>query len=410
MDSISSIGSFRNDSAFTFEEMMTELAYEDFFKFHANGSGGNNSLFIRGYSGFDRDELTKGLPFPFGLGGSVDEDEVYRNFIFLGLYVVTFIFGLSGNIFSVCVFFKIKQLGQNASLLLLNLIVSDISVLVCCIPISLIERFKGEWVHGKIACKLVPFVQGCAVVSSIITASLLPLLFVVTHQQMRRLRQLTIRREVMITIGIWVVAAVLTFPLPVFYAHHARNVMGLLKFNICKENWPGRADQNAYNILLLLCTCSVPVVTIIAMLPMCYPFRSSHLSSNIESTEAGLESINHRKKLTRPMLSLLILHFVSWVPYQIIIIYMDMKRSVENLGWLAKYGLPFAQWLVHSIPVIHPLLYCAYIKGYRLLFCKRRGAERLDSELFTRNWYALPSTEGHGHENDSLVIDKVTVL
>lgn len=69
------------------------------------------------------------------------------------MYIVIFVLGICGNILVIIVICKCKSLHSPTNWLLLNLSIADVSVILVCMPTSLVELFaKDAWYFGQFMC------------------------------------------------------------------------------------------------------------------------------------------------------------------------------------------------------------------------------------------------------------------
>ncbi|XP_023933194.1 QRFP-like peptide receptor [Lingula anatina] len=85
-------------------------------------------------------------------------------------YVSIFLFGIIGNILIVYVVLCSRTMQSATHLFLVNLSLSDLLVLVICMPTALIDLYAKEvWFLGEAMCKSVPFFENCTALASTIT-------------------------------------------------------------------------------------------------------------------------------------------------------------------------------------------------------------------------------------------------
>ena len=82
-------------------------------------------------------------------------------FAFTFLYAILFIFGIVANLAVVVVYLFQKNFKKHTIAFFISLSLSDILVLIVCIPISITDLFLNEWQYGLIYCKFICF--GCNV-------------------------------------------------------------------------------------------------------------------------------------------------------------------------------------------------------------------------------------------------------
>ena len=87
-------------------------------------------------------------------------DQITREKIFLSIvYGLIFLFGIVANLVVVFVYIFKEGLTKIRNYFFISLSISDILVLIVCIPIIISELFSSEWVFGIVYCKLYYFTE-----------------------------------------------------------------------------------------------------------------------------------------------------------------------------------------------------------------------------------------------------------
>ena len=87
-------------------------------------------------------------------------DQITQEKIFLSIfYGLIFLFGIVANLVVVFVYIFKEGLSKITNYFFISLSISDILVLMVCIPIIITELFSSEWIFGIFYCKLYYFTE-----------------------------------------------------------------------------------------------------------------------------------------------------------------------------------------------------------------------------------------------------------
>ncbi|CAF0966036.1 unnamed protein product [Adineta ricciae] len=138
--------------------------------------------------------------------------------IILTIYSLIFIIGLVGNIMTIIIIKYNKHLHTPTNLYLLNLAVSDLMILLCNLPLEMLEIYHREWPLSVVFCKLRNICAEFFTCSSILTilAFTCERYFAIVHPiHLHRLSHF--RRAQNIIIFIWVISFGFSLPFGLTY-------------------------------------------------------------------------------------------------------------------------------------------------------------------------------------------------
>ena len=101
---------------------------------------------------------------------AVDADATTKNsfyYIRLVCYVLIFIVGVIGNILVCLVVCRERKMKNVTNYFIFNLAVSDLSVLLICIPFDFGEIVTGTFPYGAVMCRLIYPLQTMAATASV---------------------------------------------------------------------------------------------------------------------------------------------------------------------------------------------------------------------------------------------------
>jgi hypothetical protein len=104
------------------------------------------------------------------IGPKIEGLPKVQKFIFAFCFIAMFFFGLFANMIVIIVYIAAKKFKKNSNLLI-NLCVTDILILIVCMPIALADLFSvnGEWFYGVLYCKMYYFIEFCITLVSSLT-------------------------------------------------------------------------------------------------------------------------------------------------------------------------------------------------------------------------------------------------
>lgn len=98
-----------------------------------------------------------------------DDNTIHDSFYYIRLvcYVIIFIVGVIGNILVCLVVCRERKMKNVTNYFIFNLAVSDLSVLLICIPFDFGEIVTGTFPYGAVMCRLIYPLQTMAATASV---------------------------------------------------------------------------------------------------------------------------------------------------------------------------------------------------------------------------------------------------
>lgn len=88
----------------------------------------------------------------------VEADSSLPTFIFATFFIASFVLGIAGNSLVIYAFLSKKELRSHTNIFFINLSISDILVILVCVPVALTDLFLPEnWYYGYIYCKFLGY-------------------------------------------------------------------------------------------------------------------------------------------------------------------------------------------------------------------------------------------------------------
>jgi hypothetical protein len=168
--------------------------------------------------------------------------------LILIIYSLIFIVGLVGNIMTIIIIKYNIHLRTPTNIYLLNLAVSDLMILMCNLPLEMIEIYNREWPLSVIFCKLRSICAEFFTCSSILTilAFTCERYFAIARPiYLHRLSHF--RRAQNIIIIIWLISFGFSLPLGLSYEIERSSLL-----NNCKSCLPKKSRAKIFSIIMMI--------------------------------------------------------------------------------------------------------------------------------------------------------------
>lgn len=358
-------------------------------------------------------------------GGSAPDaimQSTYLLVLFIALYSVVFLLGVSGNAVVVYVVIHNRAMQTITNIFIANLAVSDIIMCLLAVPFTPLSGLTQDWLFGDFLCHLVPMVMGVSVHVSTLTSTAVAVdrYFVIVHPFMPRMKV----SVCMILIGvIWSIAISISLPLAIF---QKVTWIDSESVHACHEDWPEGTARQFFTVVSLILQYIVPC----SIISFCYGRVSASLrrraKTRIGSSSRTRDQMEiQRKRKTNKMLIAMVSIFVCcWLPLNVIQLILEYHQEVFN--W--KYFL-LTFFVTHVIAmsstVYNPFLYAWMNENFRKEFkqvipfmfsltggraSQRNGANVSQVRYATVDTQSTTSKQKTSHRNASTTADAQNVI
>nr|XP_023686136.1 growth hormone secretagogue receptor type 1 isoform X1 [Paramormyrops kingsleyae] len=298
-----------------------------------------------------------------------------------------FLIGVVGNVMTILVVGKYKDMRTTTNLYLSSMAFSDLLIFLC-MPLDLYRIWRYRpWNFGEQLCKLFQFVSESCTYSTIlnITALSVERYFAICFP-LRAKVVVTKDRVRAVIFALWVVAFFSAGPIFVLVGVEHENGTDPWETNECKAT--------EYAIRSGLLTVMVWVSSVFFFLPvLCLTILYSLVGRRLwrrkrESMGPNISSRDKNNKQTVKMLVVVVLAFVlCWLPFHVGR-YLFSKSSEAGsplMSQISEYCNLVSFVLFYLSAAINPILYNIMSKKYRAAVCKlfrlRRTPRRLVSTM-----------------------------
>ena len=364
---------------------------------------------------YPSDELLKDLHATFFMHKQTETA------ILIALYSIVFVVGFIGNSLVIYIFTKNRKMRTVTNSFLVNLAVCDLLVVCMCMPFSVAFEIYANWIYGDAMCKIVTFVQGFSVISSILTLTVISAERFYAIRKPIRARAFMSRTRIQTIIAIiWVVSGISVLPTVFVRKEELVQEIFTLQIRQCIELWGVVSLKHLYNFALLLILYMGPVVFI------CVGYL--HIGLNLWRSDSGLHACNSaaesdnaranlsgRRRVARMLFVLAILFALSWLPYHVMSILMDFlsEADVNKHGRLLRNIHSFALWLGHTNSSINPICYCIMSSSFKSALkmhfrtcCMRQSQFQRESFMSLSMSVTVSTNNSSGKHGSSRVVYK----
>ncbi|XP_019614450.1 PREDICTED: neuropeptide FF receptor 1-like [Branchiostoma belcheri] len=289
--------------------------------------------------------------------------------VFTAFYVVIFVLGVTGNLLVCVVVIKDRSMRTVTNYFIVNLAVSDLLVMLICLPVTLVENLLTGWRFGQAMCKLYPVIQGATVGASLFTlvAIAADRYKAVLHATSKKLSGCS---TLCVVAVVWVLALAIMIPQGLvrrenwYYLTDGNNVV------TCTEKWLNEIYRKLYfGSLFMICYAIPLIVAIVLYVRIGYrirkPRRSFHLSSSPQRARVSARKVAVIKMLA----TVVVLFAVLWLPLQTVFMVLEFATITEAQEYVIfVYVYPIAHWLTYLNSALNPVVYGYFNNNFREAF------------------------------------------
>lgn len=342
------------------------------------------------------------------------KDSVAIQSVFILIYLLLFIIGISGNSLVVFVVMRNKTMQTITNIFITNLAASDIMMCLLSVPFTPLSYFMNSWIFGEVLCHIVPMSLCICVYVSTLTSTAIAVdrYFVIVYPFKPRMKTCVCLLMIM---AIWVISISISLPLGIYQVITVEDSV-----KVCREKWPKEQARQFFTVTSLVLQYIVPC----SIISYCYSKVSLALRKRSKS-RIGTGSVNRerdemeikRKRRTNKMLIAMVTIFViCWLPLNIVLL---ANEYVMDFSTQPAFPLIFftSHVIAMSSTIYNPFLYAwmndNFKKEFKLVLpCLFRGRNDRNvngtytevTHVETKNASVVnksPQKETNGNENCS---------
>ncbi|XP_078572403.1 G-protein coupled receptor 54-like [Branchiostoma floridae x Branchiostoma japonicum] len=285
-----------------------------------------------------------------------------KEYIFATFCGVILLIGGIGNSLVIYIVARYSEMRTVTNYYIVNLAVTDLAFLVCCIPFTTINYLMYSWIFGKTMCTFVPYMMQVSVQATCITLAVLSIdrYCAVVHP----LRSINFRtpKVAAITSGCtWIGSFLLALPLGMNLQLIEVDYFGPLK--ICTEIWPSSSAKRSYTLYTFLITYVIPLVICTVSCSLIVRSILNRFSMN-HAQEADVDA-KLARRTSCMVVGVVVLFAVCWLPNHVINMWAVFKPVMQNISETTAWLKTVALILCYSNSAVNPFVYTLLGKNYR---------------------------------------------
>lgn len=285
------------------------------------------------------------------------------------VYGCEFILALAGNLFAILLLVVRERRNWHTGMVFsCNLAISDL-LYVMTLPLLIVYYSNGKsWIFGDTACKLEGFLFTCNLYVSIFFVMAISVnQCVALVWPFFNRSSVTPAHAKAVSVIIWITVGAISCPVLKYTSICVYNNKTLC-VSFCGETQGGESYHFIYKIFLGVFGCLVPFL--VTFTSYCVVFWVVWRNVNISTLE--------KRKVALLVTSVLVLYAISFVPYNVLMIYNFYLKSYgrTNNSLCRVYDMyQVSKGLAALNMCVHPILYTALIDSIRVTCCGKSPAQ-----------------------------------
>ncbi|EZA59347.1 Tachykinin-like peptides receptor 99D, partial [Ooceraea biroi] len=252
----------------------------------------------------------------------------WRQMIWTLLFAVMITVATGGNLIVIWIVLAHRRMRTVTNYFLVNLSIADAMVSTLNVTFNYTYMLNSHWPFGMLYCKICQFIAVLTICASVFTLMAISIdrYMAIVNPLRRRMGK---KATLCVAIIIWIVGAILSLPMLLFYTTYTQNFMNGEVRVICYSDWPDRDDDGlSYDEYLIG-----------------------------EATARQLENIRSKRRVVKMMIVVVVIFAVCWLPFHVYFIVTSYLPEITNKPYIQEVFLGI-YWLAMSNSMYNPIIYC----------------------------------------------------
>ncbi|GMS80848.1 hypothetical protein PENTCL1PPCAC_3023, partial [Pristionchus entomophagus] len=294
--------------------------------------------------------------------------KVFLKTFFTLVYSFIFFVGLIANLGVLIAVLQNRRLRSARNIFLLNLILTDLLLVLTAVPVTPWYALTKNWQFGTILCHLMPLSNSCSVfvTSWSLTAIAIDKFL---HIIDPTLAPVSKRQALATTILIWVLSTLINVPYLMSYelvdgSYYVGNTTKPFCGHFCDEtNWQSENSRRMYGTMVMLLQFVIPM----AIISYCY-FRILNKVSKDSivgndqfahslSQKQRLDAMSRKKRVNYILIGMVMTFIGCWLPLTCVNLLKDFKSEPSFITSQPFFWPLIAHFCAMSLVIWNPLLF-----------------------------------------------------
>nr|AAM18884.1 unknown [Branchiostoma floridae] len=230
------------------------------------------------------------------------------------LFSIPLLVGATGNALVIYVVARFSEMRTVTNYYIVNLAITDLSFLLCCVPFSAANYALPSWIFGRVLCKLINYLMQVTTQATCITLCIMSVdRFCAIVYPLRSLRFRRKRVAVIVNAITWLVSFLTAIPVCIFHDLTRFNWYGFRTY--CRPAWPSKAWEDGYMIFTIAFTYVLPLI--ICSVTCSLVVKRLHSRFRRSESRPQHHEVQTRR-ITRMVVGVVIVFLVCWLPNHVI--------------------------------------------------------------------------------------------
>ncbi|CAM1332014.1 Uncharacterised protein g10745 [Pycnogonum litorale] len=279
--------------------------------------------------------------------------------------VLTTLVAIFGNVTLIVIVSVTKTLRNCTNFFIINMAVSDMLLVLCCTPMYIVSYSHQQYIMGSVACKIQPLLEVCFMLASGLSIVVISIdrLYGIVYPFSPKLSD---RFGILIIIMIWILSFAFALPQIWLRKYGERQWKDYLE-RFCGDDWE---NTRIYWAIVLIVAVYLPMISVITAY-IAIIRKLDKYDQLLFVRRAHPNKAKARRKIVRMLFVILLVHFICWLPFQIIILYRSSKgkSDFKEIGHLYQALDFIAHYLAYTNGASNPFIYGASNKN-KIAFLK----------------------------------------
>ncbi|XP_035679048.1 G-protein coupled receptor 54-like [Branchiostoma floridae] len=276
------------------------------------------------------------------------------------LFSIPLLVGATGNALVIYVVARFSEMRTVTNYYIVNLAITDLSFLLCCVPFSAANYALPSWIFGRVLCKLINYLMQVTTQATCITLCIMSVdRFCAIVYPLRSLRFRRKRVAVIVNAITWLVSFLTAIPVCIFHDLTRFNWYGFRTY--CRPAWPSKAWEDGYMIFTIAFTYVLPLI--ICSVTCSLVVKRLHSRFRRSESRPQHHEVQTRR-ITRMVVGVVIVFLVCWLPNHVINMwrYIHIKNKFSPALY---YGKMVALFLIYCNCALNPFIYTLIGENFR---------------------------------------------
>ncbi|XP_078573427.1 G-protein coupled receptor 54-like [Branchiostoma floridae x Branchiostoma japonicum] len=276
--------------------------------------------------------------------------------------------GLLGNLLVIYVVWKYDQMKSVTNYYIVNLAVTDVSFLLCCVPFTAAGFTTTSWNYGLFMCKFVNYFMQVTVQATCLTLAAISVdRYCAIVHPISSIPYRSPAVAMTISACIWISSFLLSLPVAISAQLESQEWKG--PQILCREDWTPH-EQKVYNVYIVINSYVIPLLVSATFYGLIVrSLRARVIDYDGQNNEGEQHALRRQKRVTRMVAVVVLLFALCWLPNHVLNMLAVFDKNFP-LSYATLCIKMFAHCLSYANSAANPFVYGFMGEHFRQNFKK----------------------------------------